>query len=129
MVEPLFEWTDDYLIGVEELDYEHKDMLERLNQLHREIMSGSDAGVIEGCLGSIYTRMGAHFALEEKYMRDTEHWNYGPHKAEHDEFLEDLFDMVELFGNDQDQTFLEALETRLQSWVTRHILTSDKQLH
>lgn len=129
MAENLFEWREEYLIGVDELDYEHRDMMKRLNQLYREVLAGSEAMVIERCLGSIYTRMGAHFALEEKYMRDTDFGKYHEHKEEHDAFLEDLFDMVELFGQKQEFSYLETLAVRLEGWVTQHILSSDKELN
>ncbi|MCZ6870223.1 MAG: hypothetical protein O7G84_12035 [Gammaproteobacteria bacterium] len=34
----LFQWDDAYLIGVDELDFEHKDLFARLNELHEDLV-------------------------------------------------------------------------------------------
>lgn len=128
MGEKLFTWSDRYLIGVEELDFEHQNLLESLNTLHLDILRGDAPEIIEACVGEICTRVAAHFALEEQYMRRTKFVNYEEHKKEHDRFLDEIYDVVEMFNEDLDTDFQEALETRLEGWITNHILTSDKQL-
>lgn len=128
MGEKLFAWSDTYLIGVKELDFEHKDLLDRLNELHLDILRGDEPAVIEACLGEVCTRVAAHFALEERYMRNTRFANYEQHKRQHDQFLDEIYDAVEMFNGGLESSYQEALETRLESWITNHILTSDKQL-
>lgn len=128
MGEKLFQWTDDYLIGVEELDFEHKNLLDRLNELHLDILRGDEPDVIEMCLGEICSRVEAHFALEERHMQRTGFANYEKHKREHDQFLDEMYDAVEMFTSGLETSFQEVLEIRLESWITNHILTSDKQL-
>lgn len=129
MGEKLFAWSDDYLIGVEELDFEHKDLLDRLNELHLDILRGDEPAVIEACLGEVCIRVAAHFALEERYMQNTRFANYTQHKRQHDQFLDEIYDVVEMFAQGLETSYQEVLETRLESWVTNHILTSDKQLN
>ncbi|MBV41063.1 MAG: hypothetical protein CMM23_20810 [Rhodospirillaceae bacterium] len=47
-------WRDDYLIGVEKLDWEHQDLFERLNELHDVLSDSDDPAAIEACLGEIH---------------------------------------------------------------------------
>lgn len=128
IVEPLFEWHDDYLIGIEELDYEHRDLINRLNELHGELAQHDEKGKIEDCLREIQVRVAAHFALEEHFMIDNNFFNYTPHKEEHDNFLALIADLIEKFLVDPELSYGDELEKQLQHWIVNHILTSDQEL-
>jgi hemerythrin len=125
---PLIEWRDEYLIGVAELDYEHKDLINRLNALHEELVHHDEKGKIEDCLGEIHVRVVAHFALEERFMLDNNFKNYAHHKKEHDDFLEVIVDFIEKFLTDPDLSYGDELEEQLQHWIVNHIITSDQEL-
>ena len=124
----LLEWDDRYLIGVEELDYEHKDLFTRLNELHEELARYDNKAKVDSCLGEIYARVAAHFALEERFMRDTHFPNYEHHKKEHDEFLEILVDIIEAFRRRPGVGDRGLLEAELQRWIINHITRSDQEL-
>lgn len=96
-----------------------------MNELHTELVRHSDWAKIEHCLGEIYARVVAHFALEERYMRDT---NYEQHKREHDQFLEVIVDIIEAFRANSEIEHGAALEAQLQRWIINHITTSDQEL-
>lgn len=128
MTKPLLEWSDEYLIGVDELDFEHKDLFYRLNELHTELARPNDWAKIEHCLGEIYARVLAHFALEERFMRGTNHPNYEQHKREHDNFLEVIVDIIEAFRANPELGYGGALEVQLEQWIINHITTSDQEL-
>jgi hemerythrin len=128
MSNPLLQWRDEYLVGVEELDFEHKDLFERLNELHENLANHDEKAKIEDCLGEIHTRVLAHFALEERFMLDTKFPNYERHKKEHDDFLEVIADIIERFRTSSELSYGEALEEQLQHWILYHITTSDQEL-
>lgn len=128
LVKPLFEWSDEYLIGIEELDYEHRDLINRLNELHGELAHHDEKEKIEDCLREIQVRVVAHFALEEHFMLDNNYKNYAPHKKEHDDFLALIADLIEKFLTDPELSYGDELEEQLQHWIVNHILTSDKEL-
>jgi len=50
MIKRLCEWDDSLLIGIEELDYEHKVLIEDINRLHAELTRNTDRSVIAKCL-------------------------------------------------------------------------------
>ncbi len=122
------DWSDDYLIGVAELDWEHRDLFDRLNVLHGELESHEEPEAIRTTLGEIHARVEAHFALEEHFMRDCRHADYERHKGEHDGFLEEIVDIIEAIRDDPDLSHRIALETRLREWILQHITTSDRAL-
>ena len=122
------EWSDEYLIGVGELDYEHKDLFIRLNELHEELIQHEDKDEIERCLGEIYARLSAHFALEENFMRKSKSLNYVRHKQEHDAFLEDFIDIINDFRVSPELSEGGELAEFLQYWILNHIITSDREM-
>ncbi len=128
IVKPLFEWNDEYLIGIEELDYEHRDLINRLNELHGELAHHDEKGQIEDCLREIQVRVVAHFALEEHFMLENNFNNYAPHKEEHDNFLALIADLIEKFLTDPELSYGDQLEEQLRHWIVNHILTSDQEL-
>jgi hemerythrin len=128
MSKPLIEWRDEYLIGVEELDYEHRDLINRLNELHEELAHHDEKEEIENCLGEIHVRVVAHFALEEHFMVENDFKNYTQHKKEHDDFLEVIVDLIEKFHTDPELSYGNKLEQQLQRWIVNHIVTSDQEL-
>ena len=65
-------------------------LIDMINELE-EAMRGnaSQTDVIAG-LGEIYARISAHFALEEKIMREAAYPDLGSHKADHEQLLDQL---------------------------------------
>jgi hemerythrin len=124
----LLDWDDAYLIGVAELDYEHKDLFDRISQIDADLRQRTTKEDIEECLGAIHARLEAHFALEEKYMRDHGFAGYVAHKAAHDELLDDILGAMERFREEPGLSYGERLMTRLKDWVIDHVLGDDQAL-
>ncbi len=128
MSNPLLAWKDEYLIGVDELDYEHKDLFDRVNELYDELARRGDKAKIEDCLEELYARLEAHFALEERFMRDNHSPDYARHKKEHDSFLDAMVEAVEDFHKRSDLGQTDTLMAEVKRWVVDHIVTSDKEM-
>ena len=124
----LLEWTDACRIGIDMLDYEHQDLFARLNELHDELLRHEDREVVEACLGEIHARMAAHFALEEKFMRDKRYPDYEAHKAEHDDLLDEFIGFMMRFSHDPNLTYGQAEQLMLKRWVIDHVLTTDRRM-
>ena len=128
MIETLFKWDDAFLIGIEELDHEHKVLIEDINRLHEELSRHDDKSVIEKCLGDIDARMRAHFALEEHVMKEHAYEYFDEHKREHDELLDTFAEYMLSFLNDTSNSPANTIEGPLKHWVITHILSSDKKM-
>jgi hemerythrin-like metal-binding protein len=121
-------WSDDFLIGIEELDYEHRRLIEDINRLHRELREQIDMDAITATLGSIYSRIQAHFALEERVMGSHSYVHYPEHKAEHERLLDEYAERMSKFDRDPNPGNQKALEKILRKWIVDHILTTDKKM-
>ena len=128
MIEELCEWDDSLLIGIEELDYEHKLLIEDINRLHAELTCNTGRSVIAKCLGDVHARMQAHFALEEHVMKEHKYAFFDEHKREHDEFLEDYVECMMKFLNGAAVSSRNPIEECLKEWAINHITTCDKKM-
>ena len=124
----LFEWKDEYLLGLGPLDFEHQDLFNCINDLYEQCRLQGEAVGVEDCLGQLHARLAAHFALEESTMCEMKNPHYEAHKAEHDQFLEEVTEVVASFGTKPDDEYVEVFAIRVKEWVLTHITTTDRQL-
>lgn len=124
----LIDWKDEFSVGNTAVDHEHKSLIALINKLHAQIEHGADRDdVIEG-LGEIYAQIAAHFALEEKIMRDAAYLYLIPHKQDHEALLDQLADIMD--GVDTGGSYNAAdLSMRLERWFSEHFRTHDARLH
>ena len=128
MTDKLFEWNDSFLIGIEELDHEHKVLIDDINRLHEKLAGNDKKSEIATCLGDIHARMQAHFALEEHVMKEHKYEFYDEHKGEHDELIDRYTEDMLQFLNDIGTSSKDRIENELNHWVMHHIITSDKKM-
>ena len=128
MTESLLEWRDEYLIGVEELDFEHQDLFRRLNELQQGIAAELEKTRIDDYIDAIEMRVEAHFALEEKFMRETRFHRFAAHKREHDEFLDEVRSLMDRFAEAHDPEVVGTLFRELKRWIIHHVVESDLEL-
>ena len=124
----LIEWKEQYSLGVPAIDHEHRELIDLINELYGTVTgSGTDATVVE-FLGELYTRIAAHFALEEKIMRDNDYDEYLDHKTDHERLLDDIRDLMDDY-EDGDHVDVEGFGKRLDEWFSEHFRTRDARLH
>ena len=121
----LLKWQDNFSVGIEEVDHEHRELIELINTLHDTLAADRTGARVEAFLGEILTDISAHFALEEKVMRARRYDALAEHKADHERLLDDLRDIMD--GGAPEGP--ERLAARLESWFAKHFRTHDARLH
>jgi hemerythrin len=124
----LIEWKTGFSVGNAAVDHEHRELIQLINDVHAAIGSGARRDQLAAGLGEIYAHIAAHFALEEKMMRDAGYAHFGPHKADHESLLDQLADIIDgvEMGEQLDD---RDLSSRLNRWFTEHFGTHDAKLH
>lgn len=128
MGKPLLEWEEIHRIGVDFLDFEHQNLFRSISELADELERGESDEDIEACLGEIHARMLAHFALEEKFMRDKKYVGIGDHKAKHDNFVDEFGDLMADFDSGDRAVFSDEVRQHLKQWIEDHVLEDDKRM-
>lgn len=122
----LLRWKDEYSVGIEAVDHEHKELIDLINRLHAQLSSRD--GSVEAFFGDLLKGISAHFALEERFMGEHGYDQLSQHKADHERLLDDLREMMDELPNDE-QTADSGLAARLDAWFSRHFETHDARLH
>ena len=126
----LLQWKEQYSVGIEAVDYEHKELIGLINRLYEELSSkskGADASA-ESFFGDLLRSISAHFSLEEQFMREHSYNQLGEHKADHERLLDELREMMDdMIGAEQIST--ETVSACLDAWFSRHFETHDARLH
>ncbi len=124
----LIKWRDSFNTGLAGVDYEHRQLIDLINRVHDELEGSADRARLDLFFGELYTCISAHFALEEKFMRDNRYERYLEHKADHEHLLDDIRDLM-----DDDGTVAEnlsgSLSDRLKAWFENHFSNMDRHLH
>lgn len=124
----LIEWRDDFKIGIDEVDFEHQELIELINESYNEAKNdGTNLAVLDS-LGEIFEKISAHFALEEKEMRQLKYDQYEDHKEDHEQLLDSIRDIMDEY---EENTLLdeEDFGVRLKDWFVNHFSTKDARLH
>lgn len=124
----LIEWKEQYSLGVPAVDHEHRELVDLINELYANMTEpGTDITVMD-FLGELYARISAHFALEEKIMRDSRYDEYVDHKIDHERLLDDIRDLMDDY-EDGAYVDVERFAGRLDQWFSEHFRTCDARLH
>ncbi len=124
---PHIGWDESLLIGVEEIDDQHKRMFALINELHDELSAGHGAVVIYRILNLLIQYVRDHFSTEEIFMKQVGYPSYEEHKREHTVFLEH----VRLFKHKHKQSsplLAREILTYFEIWYVEHIGHVDRQI-
>lgn len=124
----LLEWKDQYCTGIEAVDHEHRELIDLINRLHDELMKQHSKSSVEAFFGDLLKGITAHFALEERFMREHRYNGLPAHKSDHERLLDEIRDIMDgcLEADEIDQSTLVG---RLDAWFSRHFETHDARLH
>ena len=124
----LLDWKDEYSVGIEAVDHEHKELIALINRLYDELESPNAKSTVPAFFGDLFKAIGSHFALEEKFMREHGYRKLDSHKADHERLLDELREIMDAFDHSVEIDPVD-LSGRLEVWFSRHFRTHDFELH
>ena len=125
----LIQWQERFRIGIESVDYEHQEMIALLNELYEGLKTGAEDQDVVAFLGEVYTRISAHFALEEREMKERGYDQLAEHKADHELLLDQIRDIMDDYEFGAGELPVETFGQRLGDWFGKHFATHDARLH
>ena len=124
----LLHWEKRYSVGIEAVDHEHRELVELINRLHEQAKAQGSKVAVLGFFGDLYKAISAHFALEERFMREKGYDQLRQHKGDHERLLDEIRDIMEDY--EVNDIFEERqLAQRLDAWFSRHFESHDARLH
>ncbi|HHV09344.1 MAG TPA: bacteriohemerythrin [Clostridiales bacterium] len=122
-------WSDDFAIGIEQIDSEHKQIFEHFNRLYSMMREGHGHEYYQELLGFLADYVNTHFEHEEEYQLSVSFQEYQKHKEHHDKFRERIKEIMESH-TDQDisDNDLISISLFIKDWLIHHILLEDMKL-
>lgn len=126
----MFNFTDDCLTGIEQIDEEHRRLFELLNKAYQLAVTDYHSDYyqqIKDILTELDRYAEEHFAHEEAYMTQIRDPELILQRSQHVFFREKIlaFDFANIDGVEDQQRVLTELVAFLAKWLYRHILSSD----
>jgi len=125
-------WKDSYLVGIELIDDQHKQLFNAVGELKDSLAINDKARYKKQLYKTItflkdYCR--THFDDEQEYMKRIGFEDYDAHKRAHDKLLDGVADYrSRLLKTNFDHHIVESFLGFLTTWLIYHIGVEDQQI-
>ena len=124
----MYEWTEQWSVGVDTIDAQHRELFAAINTLLREEGKTASRDLAK-VLDYLENYVSNHFGLEELYMRRLSYPEFPSHKVEHVAFINDFYDLRDEYDNNGAAPELaDKMGRYMGDWLVNHIGKVDKAL-
>ena len=122
-------WSDNYSIGHELVDSQHKRLFEMVSALVESCMDGRDSEMVKETLGFLADYTVRHFSEEEALQLKYDYPEYDKHKQMHEDFKVTVGDLIQDYIKNSSTTELSNNVNKIVvKWLVQHILNEDKKI-
>jgi len=117
-------FDDQHLVGIAEIDTQHKELADFIKRLNAAIRNKLDESEIRGVFNKLISYTTHHFESEKALMESYDYPNWQSHDREHKRLLSNLSFFWSSLNKGTDFFVMQAI----RDWLLHHILTEDKSL-
>ncbi len=121
------EWSDSYLLGVQEIDLQHKKLLAIANELYDVVCGDEDDYRMKMpiVLKKLSDYTVYHFSSEEQLQKRIGYTGLESHKNAHDFFIKEVNFQIRKLSSESRVNVLNFYKY-IAGWVLNHIAKADK---
>ena len=123
---PYIEWKDEYSVGIDSIDQQHKKLINLINQLQTAVDYSTGEEYEREALNKLVDYTKTHFTYEEGIMKDNDYPDFEPHKAQHEKMVKHVEEVLSEYEKDQDTAMQNAAKF-LKDWLINHINGTDQK--
>lgn len=120
------EWKDEYSVGLDSIDQQHKKLLALINQLQTAVDYSTGEEFEREALDELVDYTKTHFSYEEGLMEQNGYPGFEPHRAKHKEMIREVEEVLAEYEEDHDLA-MEHGSKFLKNWLINHINGTDKE--
>ena len=120
-------WDKSLSIEVDEIDEDHRRLVDLYNLLIHAVADGESADYIDALLEELISCTIWHFRHEERLMLKYEYDAFEDHKSEHRDLIASARELQEKFHQANKQLTTGDIEY-LSQWLTEHIVRNDMRM-
>ena len=117
----LIEWTDEFSVGVDVLDDDHKMLIGMINELHDTSNEGRGLELVDKIFDQLEDYAHMHLSREESLMKSSGYAGYEEHKLAHVEWVKRLRGFKDKYQKENMILAHVEMSQFLQSWLVDHI--------
>ncbi len=121
-----FTWKEEYSVGIDSIDQQHKKLLSLINQLQTAVDYSTGEEFEREALDELVAYTKDHFSYEEGLMEKNAYPDFVAHKAQHVKMIRKVEDVLAEYDKDRETAMSNALDF-LKSWLITHINGTDKE--
>jgi len=121
----LFEWKNDYSVGIAKIDEQHMELVVFLNELYDSMKAGKGKDTLNAVLKSLMEYTRTHFTTEESLMKLYAYPDYEAHKQKHEKMTQHVLELKKQYDSGQISSPIQ-ITNFLKDWLTKHIQGTDK---
>ena len=120
----LIKWRDSYSVGIDQIDEEHKKLVELINEVFIVVRDKGNAETLNNAVGKLVDYTHSHFSAEETAMQEAGYPDLEKHRKEHRRLEKEVVDFrrrLQEEGADLRTEFYHFL----RDWLIHHIIECD----
>jgi diguanylate cyclase (GGDEF)-like protein/hemerythrin-like metal-binding protein len=117
-------FSNTHLVGVQEIDDQHRQLVQMVNRINQSIVKKFEATLIEAAFQELLDFTRLHFATEQRLMLQHGYTDTTAHLQEHSQLLNKLGDLATQSAQGNDLLILQTIK----DWLIGHIQHADKPL-
>ena len=126
----IFPWNENFSTGIDEIDEQHKRLVDLLNILVGHLAFQSDSPALERIFEELKSYTVLHFASEERIW--SQYFNDDPwekwHKDAHADFIANVLELKKNASGKTEDEVIESIVSFLTHWLALHIIESDRRM-
>ncbi len=123
-----FEWLNEYSVGHEQLDEQHKLIFSVVDKFEIALYSGEAKSKVKIVIDFLSDYIDEHFKLEESLMVSCGYRDYEVHKKMHEQFIINYVDLKkEFYNKGATEYFIIRVDRELRNWWKNHIMVEDRK--
>lgn len=122
-------WNETLAVGVTQIDEQHKELFERMNNLLEACNKGKGKEAVRPMIAFLEEYGLEHFRDEEQLQKAAGYPQYEQHRQMHSDFLRNVRLLnAKLEEHGPTLPFVIEVNTTVVNWLTAHISKVDKEL-
>lgn len=123
-----FEWTDNFETGIKLIDFQHKELFNKIDDLSLALYQGKGKSELDKVIKFLSTYIHGHFQTEEELMLKNKYPKLIQHQKSHQHFIY-FYDKIihEIDVKGADNYLAIKVEKEIRNWWENHILKEDME--
>lgn len=120
-------WKDEYSVGIEAIDKDHRKLLNLINQFQTAVLYRTGREFEQEAFDALVDYTRTHFRREEDLMEEHGYPDFEAHREQHCKMIAQVEDCMVQYAGEGRQVPLERAVVFLRGWLINHINGTDQE--